>query len=670
MHEGSPQRIYTIDAGRPFLLDLARGLIERHPDPLEIAAAVVYLPSRRAARALGDAFLEAAGGRATMLPRIRSLGEGDDDALADAEAPDPVPPLSPLERRFALARMARAARDVGFDATGLAGALAGADSLARLLDSLYAEEVDPRRLADAAPPEFAAHWARAYGFVRLVVELWPTYLEARGADDPACARYAALDRAARRLAEGPPRHPVVVAGSTGSAPAARRLMAAAARAPKGAVVLPGLDRTLATDPVGWSAIDDAHPQAGLKRFLSAEGADPTSIRPFTEAETPPRGRLLSLALRPAEATENLRSRLAEAIGGADGAPDALQGLQLVEAADEDREAAAIAVAFREILETERETALLVTPDRRLARRVAAKMRRWGAALFDSGGEPLSDAPCGVFLRLLAEAFVAPDDASVALAVLRHPLAGIGLDAADRERAVDAFDRACRGVAPTRAAGGLAAKIAEGGAPAQTAHAALLVPEFFRVGTPRPFLDLLKPFVEAAERVADTCSEAGADRLWRGADGALAAALLAESLEAEESPGDILPREFPSALTAILASASAPAAAQRTRIAVLGVLEARLQSADLVILSGLNEGVWPGEVGADPFLSRGMRRALGLPSPERGIGLAAHDFGMLAAAPRVLLTRAARQDGAPTTPSRWLVRLKNILRERTINSVDA
>ena len=81
--------------------------------------------------------------------------------------------------------------------------------------------------------------------------------------------------------------------------------------------------------------------------------------------------------------------------------------------------------------------------------------------------------------------------------------------------------------------------------------------------------------------------------------------------------------------------------QHPRLAILGPLEARLQRHDLTILGGLNEGAWPQSPGADPWFSRPMRSSLGLEQPERGIGLAAHDFAMQAAGPRVLLTRARR-----------------------------
>src|SRR3546814_2943952 len=98
-----------------------------------------------------------------------------------------------------------------------------------------------------------------------------------------------------------------------------------------------------------------------------------------------------------------------------------------------------------------------------------------------------------------------------------------------------------------------------------------------------------------------------------------------------------------------------------RLHIWGPLEARLQHADIVILGGLNEGTWPREARPDPWLSRPMRERFGLPLPERRIGLSAHDFAQAFCAPRVMLTRAEKVDGAPTVPSRFLARLETVLR---------
>ena len=106
------------------------------------------------------------------------------------------------------------------------------------------------------------------------------------------------------------------------------------------------------------------------------------------------------------------------------------------------------------------------------------------------------------------------------------------------------------------------------------------------------------------------------------------------------------RSIPTPIRRLLRSAgdegagAARASAAIRAIAILGPLEARLQSFDLTILGGLNEGTWPAAASADPWFSRPMREKLGLEQPERSIGLAAHDFAMLAAGRDVLLTRAA------------------------------
>jgi ATP-dependent helicase/nuclease subunit B len=106
----------------------------------------------------------------------------------------------------------------------------------------------------------------------------------------------------------------------------------------------------------------------------------------------------------------------------------------------------------------------------------------------------------------------------------------------------------------------------------------------------------------------------------------------------------------------------PQRATHPRLTILGPLEARLIDADLVILGGMNEGVWPPETEADPWMSRPMRQDFGLPSPEFRIGLSAHDFVQLAASGReVMITRAARSGGAQTTSSRFLLQMEAVLR---------
>ncbi|MEI9804515.1 MAG: PD-(D/E)XK nuclease family protein, partial [Pseudolabrys sp.] len=108
--------------------------------------------------------------------------------------------------------------------------------------------------------------------------------------------------------------------------------------------------------------------------------------------------------------------------------------------------------------------------------------------------------------------------------------------------------------------------------------------------------------------------------------------------------------------AVIASRTLYRAPSAARVRIFGLLEARLQSVDRLVLGGLVEGVWPPEMRGDPWLSRPMRHELGLDLPERRIGLSAHDFAQALGAPEVILSRAAKLAGAPTVASRFVQRL--------------
>ncbi|MEO0762570.1 MAG: PD-(D/E)XK nuclease family protein, partial [Pseudomonadota bacterium] len=150
----------------------------------------------------------------------------------------------------------------------------------------------------------------------------------------------------------------------------------------------------------------------------------------------------------------------------------------------------------------------------------------------------------------------------------------------------------------------------------------------------------------------------------GEDGAAVARLTEALSRAADAYGSAaMPgAEYAALLDDLLAAETLrpEAARPHPRVQIWGTIEARVQAADLTILGGLNDGVWPAQADPGPWLSRPMRHALGLPEPERETGLSAHDFLQAAARPEVILTRARRAEGAPTVPSRWLVRLENLL----------
>jgi ATP-dependent helicase/nuclease subunit B len=710
--------VYTIPPSAPFLPTLIRALQNGRlidgfmPGPFDWADVTIFLPTRRACRLAGNAFLPVLGVDAAVLPRIVPIGDIDEDELAFAEiAPGDLaaqalalpPTLVPLERRFLLAHLVRKWAERMQTADGgpalvvrhPAAALALADDLARLLDDMTTREVPWDRLDGLVPDALDQYWQQTLRFLSIAREAWPAILAERGVIEPAARRDRLIAAEAERLAANAGK-PVIAAGSTGSMPSTAKLLDAIRGLRHGAVVLPGLDTELDED--SWSAIGgDAapdglllsapgHPQAAMHRLLARMGLKRSDVRSL--ADPPPHGRekLMSEALRPAAATDRWRTRLGEI--GATIAP-ALGGITAIAAANAEEEALAIAVVLRESLTRPDHTAALVTPDRALARRVAVMLRRWNIEAEISDGDPLTETPAGVFCRLVAEAVLSGLAPVPLLALLKHPLARFGGRAGGIDRGTAALEHAVlRGPRPAPGSRGLAAAFAafrREWTKLRNRESSDLHP-----AEPRASLapwdlddaeDLLQRLTHALEPLEATTARdftaqhfaglaaahweairrAGTDgggEMFAGADGEALAKAFDEITTTVGSPpyavaaGDYL-EVFNAAIAGrMVHRRTVPGAPIR----IYGPLEARLTGVDRVILGGLVEGVWPPDPRSDPWLSRPMRAALGLDPPERRIGLNAHDFAQLIGAPEAVLTWPAKRGGAPAVVSRFVQRL--------------
>ena len=677
---GPAPRWFTIPAHRPFVHDLAQGLYDAlsplGPDAL--SQAVVLTPTRRGARALADAFVAVGGGKAILPPQVRPLGdldEGEPPFEPGDLAVDLPAAIAPLRRRFELIRLVKdheAALERDLDACA---ALELADALGSFLDSLQIEEVsEAPDLAALVTADLAEHWRISREFLEMALAEWPLRLAALGVVDVSARRVALLQALAETWTTDPPQGVLIAAGSTGTAPATARLLGVIAKAPQGAVVLPGLDEGLADS--AWAEVDEQHPQGAMKRLLDTARVSRDEVRLWPGSPTVDMGgrwrrRVINEALRPARRTADwLQTTLAlreEArVFEIDPIAEGLKGVSIVTARSEDEAATVAALLLRETLEIPGRTAALVAPDQVLARRVAAKLARWGIVADASAGVALAGCPCGVLAGLVARTTVDPLDPILMLAVLKHPLVRLGraegawaaslealerhglrgprrtewkaLDALIREQAKDAAESAIELLARYRAALGPAVA-AGGGQPGAAARG----------------------LAESLEALAAD-AEGATGGLWAGAGGEGLARLLAGLIGESEGLPITSPRGFAELLGKLMAGETVRSGGTtHSRLRILGAIEARLTRADRLIVAGLEEGVWPQAATADPFLSRPMRKTLGLPPPERRVGLAAHDFAQAACAPEVILLHSERRDGSPAVKSRWLWRLETLAR---------
>jgi ATP-dependent helicase/nuclease subunit B len=712
-------RVFTIPASAPFLPTLIDALtsgklgLPLARDPLALASATLYLPTRRACRLARDAFLARLKDDAAVLPRIVPIGDIDEDEIAFAEAASgdsaaellALPEaLGALERRLLLTQLIakwvvtpalHGAGGMPLVAQTPAAACALADDLARLIDDMATRGVSWHRLDELVPDAFDPYWQLTLQFLRIAREAWPQVLNERNCVEAVERRDRLIKAEAARL-ERKTDGPVIAAGSTGSIPATAELIATIARLPHGAVVLPGLDTDL--DEESWRLIAKApapgHPQFALQALLARIGIERGAVTAL--AASGGRERLVSEVLRPAEATDLWRQRTGDTGFGAD-VETAFQKITVIEAANAEEESLAIAVALREAVH-QGKSAALVTPDRALGRRVLAALARWTIAAEDSGGDALADTPPGIFARLAAEAALGGLAPVALLALLKHPLLHLGLR--DQDSAAAALERAIlRGPRPRAGSAGLAhalttlrgqlekfwrkepsdlhysdprTRLAEtdldAAADLVAALAVALNPLESIAGRSERLGELAARHRAVLQALSGDGESAGA---FAGPDGAKLADALEELAESKAAANLVVDAsDYVELFIAALAGRNvrtAPRAGARVRI--LGTIEARLTDADRVVLGGLVEGTWPPESRTDAWLSRPMRLALGLDLPERRVGLAAHDFAQLLGAREVMLSHAAKIAGAPTVPSRFLQRLAAVAGARWQAAVD-
>ena len=659
--------------GVDFSQALADGLRARlgHAGPEALAHCTILVNTHRMAARTAAAF--AAHGP-TLLPRIALVQDIAGLLPPGATLPVATPPLA---LRLKLTKLVRALLDKRPDLSAPASAFDLAGTLQGLLDEMVEEGMEPDALEGVDVGNLSHHWQEALRFLQIVTG----YLDGDQATTPAMVGEAALDRLTALWRAAPPQHPVIVAGSTASRGGTRRLVAEVLTLPQGAVILPGLDADM--PDAAWGDLLNAtghgpggaqdHPQYRHAALLAEHGLTRADCPRWDDATptNPARNRLLSLALRPAPATDAWRAEGPDLAGVTEACAD----VTLLEASGPAEEAAAIALGLRTALEEGRRAAL-ITPDRTLSRQVAAQLDRWGIVPDDSAGRPLNQSAPGRLLLHLAQLTARPIEAEGLVVLLKHPLAHSGggrpahLDRT-RRMEVDLLRGAHRDLKPTafpdRAAidrwievtgqerdawtdwlGDVLFALA-------TLPVAAALPE--RVAA---HLDLAQLIARGSDKAA---VERPTGRLWDGPAGreALRVMQVLARDAAEDPDTAISAPEYARILSALLSAEEVrDPYSPHPQVMIWGALEARTRTADLVILGGLVDGIWPAQPSPDPWLNRQMRAQAGLRLPDRAIGLSAHDFQQAAAAPEIWLARAVRDAETETVPSRWLNRVVGLL----------
>lgn len=673
-NEGSAPRahVFNVPLGNDLCDVTAQWIIESAgADPLAISNNILLLPNNRAIKAMTEAFVRLAA-PGMLLPRMVAVG---DMQLDEALGPmlDPIeavstiwPAIAPFERLMLLAKLVQEHQPGGAPLSP-AEALRLARKLAELIDALEVDLIDFTQFADIKiETDLAGHWQSAYARLLQILPAYRAALTVRKLMGPAERRNHLLAALEQRLAQNADMPPIIAVGITTSAKAVARLLRRVARMPNGQVILPGVDLELPDarwDDLSQSTDDshsfarrrnvEVHPQFHLKHLLERMGIDRSEIDVLPTAKPEPEAAAISEIFCLPE----------HSIYWQELPPTrkSLPHVKWLEAEDSAQEAKAIAVRIRGALEVAGKRVALITPDRELAVRVAGQLHRWGIEVDDSAGIPLLQTPPGMLTLALVDAISNHFSASSILAIAKHPLVFAGTDRLDWLDHVRQLDLALRGTASGIGLSAITRRLQAARKPNEgliawwTGLATLLSPLESADG--QPFEDVLASLRDVATALTD-------GGVWRGASGRELTHVWEDVTASDLSTfGRADATGLVATFKEIFSGAVVrPPYGGHPRVAIYGLLEARLQQADMLICSGLNEGTWPQIALPDPWLAPAIRRHLKLPTLDRNIGLSAHDLATALGAQEVLLTRARRDRGGPTVASRFLLRIKALTGE--------
>ncbi len=679
-------RVYTIAAGEAFLDILAENILLRFPTfetQRPLTEWTVLVPTRRAANELVKSFKRQSKGQTLLLPRISPIGDVDEffiDTTSEIfEKPTPVSPQAQL--LLLLGLVETWARDN--PQIGLAGEITRsavqrlglAKSLQELIITVETNECTFEKLSLAYDTELSIHREAILSLLQLLHDQLPSIHHAQGQISTIAYRNRMIRLNAARIASGEHQGPIIAAGSTGTIPSTRALLKAIACHPEGAVILPGLN-TIADDAY-WALLPQEHPQYSMKLFLQELELNHKHIAHLgvkNGSSTAPRDFLISEVMRPSETTHMWHSVLA---AKHDCVKKASHGISEISAPDRQLEARSIAVIMRKTLEVEHETAALITPDRDLAIRVKAELRRWNIDITDTASLALNTKGQGHILDLLLECALQNFGIASVMALLGHNDVTLGFAHDGFVLVRQQFEFACLRGNPFMQLSPTFKDLA------QTAHQRSL-----KTYRNHPLVKSLQPedwaAIEALCVKLDEALAGFTDKAIAPFSTHIARLVAAlEILNPDYEKATTEQRVFEQFIAELNSAAHfhpscslyeaalviqqllrttplPPSFRGHPRLGIYGTLEARLMKADVVILGGLNEAIWPKQTDPGPWLNRAMRDLFGLPHPERDIGLAAHDFEQGFGNARVYLTSSGRIGGSPTTPSRWLLRLKTVL----------
>lgn len=629
--------LYTNHAGTDILKDCAIKVANFcNHDINKLRDVTILLPTRRAIRIFEEMLLEEFKQDTIFLPRLMPVGDVE---ISDSDEEEIIPPLKPIagiERILSIIPFIEKhdEQQKSYDARWRQ-----AKEILKLIDLLQTEGLTPDALKQLdIKMDMAEHWQKSGGLFVNMANDWLAHLLETNRINKAAARIVHIERLTQQYRDKPPEKPVWFIGSTGSILAVRDLMRAILAMPQGLVLLPGLDKEMPDD--AWRDIPPAHPQAILKNTIEFLGFDDRRhIQYFTS--------------RPSGNANTLADYLSNALSPH---PKTIQkatdNITLVMANNRQEELNTIAHICLEQKQKEPNSKIvIVSNDARMPIKLGGLLNPYGLKIDASMGQKLSDTATGVLVNHVLKLFDHRQSNSILTlwTLLKNT--------------------------------NFLPEWRDGRAKTMTHIEDTLLRD--PLTTPQHYTDVLSMFPnDIKEKISNYNNEYKS--LYSMPEWAnIVRDTLTDLIYSKSGHSKKIMTQITDALEQIssiqhhkkmsysdfapiiidhlnnIAIRENPSKDIRNTIYLLGTLEARLIQSDLTIMANLNEGIWPDAPAPNPYLSRGMRHAVGLPDSERHATLSGHDFWQAFLSGDIIMTSSKRDGDTPALPSRWLLRLESV-----------
>ncbi len=605
--------LYKISAKENFFDSLSTGIIEKLPSSCKLKDVTLLLPTNYACHSIKEQFIKLK----IQAPNIHPISD-----LTNLVRPPKA--LLYIERMTLLNKVTKIILSMKLvNITNLASITELAEYFTNFISRAELYQIDLANILVNIDQDLALYQQELIQILQQFIQLWikNSHLTKAGYNN------YLIENLFNELGE----KPLIIAGINSSVPSIIKLIQKASQLKNSQIIIYGLDEHLNEND--WNNVDITHAQYNFKNLLSQLKANPTDLKPWHKDIKD--SLFVSDALKPAKSCNHWHNSTYPAI----------LNFQHFSCTDQHHEAKTII----SLIQTNPEKSILIiTTDDTLMVKIILHLKANNIDANIIRDYPLNKSQTAIWLTSCLNFILEKFSLLSALALLKHSFSSIDpqvliqLELLIRDnnfRSNNIFD------APIE--DNFLIKL-------QTA-----VKEFYQLNHFSNFKDILTKHLNFAQNITD-------QDLWQNDSGEELKNYFEQLLAHSDALGNITFNDYPQLFNHFLKSVyfREPIIINK-RITLAKPLDARLHSADLIILAGLNEGIWPTKLTIDPCFNNQMLTKLGLPHFEQSIGEDAYDFQCFANANELILTRSEKIDGLVTVPSRWLLRILTLAKKSSI-----